>query len=34
MAGFIDALWPDKFTGVHFKRWQYKAEHHNESVPD
>jgi hypothetical protein len=26
MAGFTDALRPDKFTGVHFKRWQYKAE--------
>jgi hypothetical protein len=26
MAGFIDALRPDKFTGVHFKRWKYKAE--------
>jgi hypothetical protein len=26
MAGFIDALRPDKFTGVHFKRWQCKAE--------
>ena len=25
MAGFADALRPDKFTGVHFKRWQYKA---------
>jgi hypothetical protein len=25
MAGFSDALRPDKFTGVHFKRWQYKA---------
>ena len=22
MAGFADALRPDKFTGVHFKRWQ------------
>jgi hypothetical protein len=21
MAGFTDALRPDKFTGVHFKRW-------------
>ena len=21
MAGFADALRPDKFTGVHFKRW-------------
>jgi hypothetical protein len=26
MAGFTDALRPDKFTGVHFKRWEYKAE--------
>jgi hypothetical protein len=26
MAGFTDALRPDKFTGVHFKMWQYKAE--------
>jgi hypothetical protein len=26
MASFTDALRPDKFTGVHFKRWQYKAE--------
>jgi hypothetical protein len=26
MDGFTDALRPDKFTGVHFKRWQYKAE--------
>jgi hypothetical protein len=26
MAGFTDALRLDKFTGVHFKRWQYKAE--------
>jgi hypothetical protein len=26
MAGFTDALRPDKFTGVHFKRWQHKAE--------
>jgi hypothetical protein len=26
MAGFTDALRPDKFTGVHFNRWQYKAE--------
>jgi hypothetical protein len=26
MAGFTDALRPDKFTGVHFKRWQYKAK--------
>jgi hypothetical protein len=26
MTGFTDALRPDKFTGVHFKRWQYKAE--------
>ena len=25
MAGFADALWPDKFTGVHFKRWQVKV---------
>jgi hypothetical protein len=26
MASFTDALRPDKFTGVHFKRWQYKDE--------
>jgi hypothetical protein len=26
MADFTDALRSDKFTGVHFKRWQYKAE--------
>jgi hypothetical protein len=26
MAGFTDALRQDKFTGVNFKRWQYKAE--------
>jgi hypothetical protein len=26
MVSFTDALRPDKFTGVHFKRWQYKAE--------
>jgi hypothetical protein len=26
MAGFTDVLRPDKFTGVHFKWWQYKAE--------
>jgi hypothetical protein len=25
MAGFADALRSDKFTGVHFKRWQIKA---------
>ena len=25
MAGFTDALRPDKFTGVHFKRWQVKT---------
>ena len=25
MAGFADALRPDKFTGVHFKGWQVKA---------
>ncbi|KAK1679227.1 hypothetical protein QYE76_040075 [Lolium multiflorum] len=25
MAGFAYALRPDKFTGVHFKRWQIKA---------
>ncbi len=25
MAGFADALRPDKFTGVDFKRWQIKA---------
>ena len=24
MAGFADAFRPDKFTGVHFKRWQVK----------
>ena len=24
MAGFADALRPDKFTGVHSKRWQVK----------
>jgi hypothetical protein len=26
MAGFTEALRPNKFTGVHFKRWQYKAK--------
>jgi hypothetical protein len=26
MAGFTDALRSDKFTGMHFKRWQYKAD--------
>jgi hypothetical protein len=26
MAGFTDALRLDKFTSMHFKRWQYKAE--------
>jgi hypothetical protein len=26
MAGFTNALRLDKFTGLHFKRWQYKAE--------
>jgi hypothetical protein len=26
MASFTDALRLDKFTGVHFKRWQYKAD--------
>jgi hypothetical protein len=26
MASFTNALRPDKYTGVHFKRWQYKAE--------
>jgi hypothetical protein len=26
MASFTDALRPNKFTDVHFKRWQYKAE--------
>jgi hypothetical protein len=26
MAGFTDALRPNKFTSVHFKRWQFKAE--------
>ena len=25
MASLVDALRPDKFTGVHFKRWQIKA---------
>jgi hypothetical protein len=25
MAGFTDAPRPNKFTGLHFKRWQYKA---------
>ena len=25
MAGFADALRPDKFTGVHFKTWQVKV---------
>ena len=25
MVGFADALRPDKFTGVHFKRWQVKV---------
>jgi len=25
MAGFVDALRPNKFTGVHFKRWQVKV---------
>ena len=25
MAGFADAPMPDKFTGVHFKRWQVKV---------
>jgi hypothetical protein len=25
MTGFADALRPDKFTGVHFKRWQVKV---------
>jgi hypothetical protein len=25
MAGFADALKPEKFTGMHFKRWQVKA---------
>ena len=25
MAGFTDALRPDKFTCVHFKRWQVKV---------
>ena len=24
MAGLVDALRPDKFTGMHFKRWQVK----------
>jgi hypothetical protein len=27
MAGFTDALRPNKFSSVHFKRWQYKDEH-------
>jgi hypothetical protein len=26
IVGFTDALRPDKFTAMHFKRWQYKAE--------
>jgi hypothetical protein len=26
MAGFTDTLRLDKYIGVHFKRWQYKAE--------
>jgi hypothetical protein len=25
MAGFADALKPEKFNGMHFKRWQVKA---------
>ena len=25
IAGFADALRPDKFIGVHFKRWQVKV---------
>ena len=25
MASFADALRPDKFTGMHFKRWQVKV---------
>ena len=25
MAGFADALRPNKFTSVHFKRWQVKV---------
>ena len=25
MTGFADALRPDNFTGVHFKRWQLKS---------
>jgi hypothetical protein len=25
MAGFADALRPEKFSGVHFKRWQVKV---------
>jgi hypothetical protein len=25
MAGFADALKPEKFTGMHFKRWQVKV---------
>jgi hypothetical protein len=25
MAGFVDALRPAPFTGVHFKRWQVKV---------
>jgi hypothetical protein len=26
MAGFTNALRLGKFTGMHFKRWQYKVE--------
>ena len=25
MAGFVDALSPDKSSGVHFKKWQVKV---------
>lgn len=25
MTGFADVLSPDKFTGVQFKRWQFKV---------
>ena len=26
MAGFSDAMKPEKFTGVNFKRWQTRAQ--------
>ena len=26
MAGFFDAMKPEKFTGVNFKRWQTRAQ--------